>query len=172
MRGMPRFGTVLTAVVLGATLSGSVAFASEERPGIWPDLAYILEDKGRIESAITDDMDFRARLYLDSEEAYVRSLYERPELSTGNRAVRTQTTCGDSGGSVYAYIGGNAYANGVYGGGGPHDTCPVSGDTFDYSFYSKWRNIPSAWDVVLSTAPPESDPCPPICILDDPQDDT
>lgn len=84
---------------------------------------------------------------------------------------RTQTTCGDSGGAVYAYIGGNAYANGVYGGGGPHDSCPLPGDTFNYSFYSKWRNIPSAWEVVLSTAPPDTSPCPPTCQLDDPQDD-
>lgn len=69
MRGMSRFGTVLSAVVLSATLSGSVAFASWERPGIWPDLAYILEDKARVETAIARDMDFREQLHLDSDGA-------------------------------------------------------------------------------------------------------
>lgn len=85
---------------------------------------------------------------------------------------RTQTTCGDSGGSVYAYVGGYAYANGIYNGGGPRDSCPPAGSTFDWSFYSKWRNIPESWDVVLSIVPPDVDPCPPTCILDDPDDDS
>lgn len=66
---------------------------------------------------------------------------------------RTQTTCGDSGGPVYAYVDGQAYANGVYGGGGPQDACPPAGEAFKFSFYSKWSNIPEEWGVKLSRAP-------------------
>lgn len=71
---------------------------------------------------------------------------------------RARTTCGDSGAPVYAYIDGEAYANGVYGGGGPQDACPPAGETFKYSFYSKWSNIPEAWGVRLSRAPAEVSP--------------
>jgi len=80
-----RFGGLLISVVLGSTLSGGLAASSERSVGVWPDLVRVLGDGRLVEAAVAADVDLRAQLHLPRDREYVRSLYARPERTTGNR---------------------------------------------------------------------------------------